>query len=212
MNLFFALQCACPQATEITDIPTVACLERFGEIQKVIIQRQKTGTTVNEITIGTTDPAVILTWTGLQAAVDSTKVQITPFFAEPDNDDPEPREASSTGVNGIAATLGDEFSSFTAYFHDAPQLVIKDVRTYNCEIGVAVFLVNEHGQIGCLADDNGTPTKVKGIPIQSFYVGQKKFGNRADVDKNRIQWRFLPNSLDEFYIVNPTDFNPLTDL
>lgn len=203
--------CTCPQAAAITSIGAVTCLERFGEIQKILIQRTKNGTVVNEIVIATDDPAVLATWTALKAAVDSTKVVSTPFLAEVTNESPDPREASSTGINGVSAILGGEASPFTGSFHDIPQSVMKDLKDYNCEVEISLFLINESGQILTIADDNTSALTVKGIPVvqSSFHVGDKIFGGREDVDKNNIKWSFRPNFSDELYIVTPTDFNGL---
>ena len=206
-----ALVCSCPEAAAITTIPAVTCIESFGEVQKVIIQRTRDGSTLNEIVIATDDPTLLATWTALKAAVDSTKVQITPYIAELTNDDADPREASSVGIGGIARTLGSDFTSSTGQFHDIPQNVIKTIRQYNCEVGVSVFLVNAAGQIGGIADDNDAATTFRGIPVRSFFVGNKVLGGRNDVDKNRIQWKYEPDWSDEFYIVTPV-FDPLTEL
>ena len=203
--------CSCPQSAAITTIPLVDCIERFGEVQKVILQRTKNGAVLNEITIATDDPTLLATWTTLIAAVDSTKAQVTPYIAEFTNEQADPREASSVGVGGIPATLGSDFSPVSGSFHDTPQKVIKKLKAYNCEAGLSVFLINEHGQIGCLADDNETPLKVRGIPVRSFFVGDKVFGGRDDVDKNAVMWKYLPNFSDEFYIINPA-FDPLSEI
>lgn len=206
-----SLVCVCPETAAIETIPVVTCLERFGEVQKVIIQRTKNGTVVNTIVIATDDPTLLATWNTLKAAVDSTKVQITPFIAELTNEDAEPREASSVGVDGIAATLGSDFTPSVGQFHDIPQSIIKKIRKYNCEVGVSVFLVNAAGQIAGLADDNESATTFRGIPVRSFFVGNKVLGGRNDVDKNRIQWKYLPDWSDEFYVVTPA-FDPLSEL
>jgi len=203
--------CNCPQSAAIATIPVVDCIERFGEIQKIIIQRTKNGAVLNEIVVGTDDPTLLATWTVLKAAVDSTKVQVTPYIAELTNDEADPREASSPGVGGISQVLGSDFSPVTGYLHEVPQKIIKVLKQYNCEVGVSVFLINEHGQIGGLADDNLAVTKVRGIPVRSFFVADKKFGGRDDVDKNRIMWKYLPNFSDEFTIINPA-FDPLSEL
>lgn len=212
MNLLTALLCACPPSAALETIPLVDCIERFGEVQKVIVQRTKSGSTLNEITIATNDPALLATWNSLKSATDSTKVQVTPYIAEFANEETDPREASSEGVGGITAVLGDDFSPVQGYFHDVPQKVIKKIKKYNCEVGVSVFLINEHGQIGCIADDNESATKVRGIPTRSFFVGSKIMGGRNDVDKNKIMWKYLPSWSDEFYIINPTDFDPREEI
>ena len=203
--------CNCPQSAEIPTIGAVTCLERFGEIQKVIVQRTYNGAVLNTIVIGTDDPTLLATWNALKGASDSTKVQITPYINEVENDDPDPREAASVGVGGVAAILGDDFSNKTGYFHDIPQSIMKEIRKYNCERGTSVFLVNEHGQIGGIADDNTSATTFRGIPTARFHAGQKIFGGRNDVDKNRITWSYFPDFSDEFYVIDPA-FNPLLEL
>ena len=205
------LVCQCPQSAAIETIPEVTCLERFGEIQKIIIQRTKNGAVLNNIVIATNDPTLLATWNTLKGATDSEKVQITPYIAEMTNDDVEPREAGSVGIGGIAAILGSEFTPANGYFHDVPQSIIKKIRKYNCEVGVSVFLVNEAGQIGGIADDNESATTFRGIPVRSFFVGNKIFGGRNDVDKNRIMWKYEPDWSDEFYVITPA-FDPLSEL
>lgn len=204
--------CNCPLQAAIETIPGITCIERLGEIQKVIIQRTKNGTVTNSMTIATDDPALLATWNTLKAATDSTKVQATPFVNEFDMEETDPREASSVGIGGIAQTLGDDFVPAQGYFHDVPQSVIKKIRKYNCESGLSIFLVTENGQIVGLADDNESATTFKGIPVRSFFVGNKIPGGRNDVDKNKIMWKFLPGYSDELYVISPTDFDPLADL
>jgi hypothetical protein len=209
------MQCNCPAATAITTIPTVTCIESFGEIQKIILQRTySSGTTLNTIDAGDSADGIELlaTWTDLKAANDSTKVQVTPIIAELSNEVAEPREASSTGVAGISRILGDDYSPWSGFFHDLPQTIAKKLDDYNCELNLSIYLINEHGQIGCLADDNESPSTFRGIPAVSFFVGSKIFGGYADVDKNPVMWKFKPNFSKEFAIVTPSDFDAVLDL
>jgi hypothetical protein len=50
------------------------------------------------------------------------------------------------------------------------------------------------------------------IPIRSLFIGDKTFGGLEAPDSNAIQWTFLPNYSDNFWICTPTEWNPLTDL
>lgn len=206
-----ALVCACPEASEIEDIPAVSCIERFGQIQKLILQRTKSGSTVNEIVIATTDPKLLATWTALLAASDETKVQVTPTIAAPNNEAGEARTygGGNTTPSGVEIILGSNPSPFTAEFLDTPQNVIAAIKKYRCETGLSIMLVNERGQIGCWADDTVTPTKIKGFPAQSFFVGDKIMGNFEEPDKNPLSWNFLPDWSDNFHILTPTDFSAL---
>lgn len=216
MNLAIVLRnlLLCPPATP-QSIRTSECLERFGEVQKIILQRTFDDGTINAITIATTDPALLATWTALFAATDNTKAQITPFINAMTNEVGDPIEVGGVGstVGGIVKKIGSNASPFTGEFHDEERKVMKDLKVWAREKNVSIFLVNEFGDIGGYADNLETPTTFRGIPaLETFFVSDKKLGMKADVDKDMVSWSFLPNWSDNFYIVTPTDFNAVSDL
>lgn len=202
----------CPPAASVADIPLFVCPENFGQIQKFGLQRAKTGTTENWIPIA--DAVLLATYTALKAAADSTKVQFTPFISEPNN---EPGEARKFGggnatVGGVELIIGRNPSPFTGAFLRYPQEIIEEIKKYQNELDLRVFLINEFGQIGCAVDDHANPTKVRGLPIRGFFVSDKGFGNFEAVDRNNFEWQFLPNWSDKFHIIEPTDFDALSQL
>lgn len=208
------LQCACPPAAALTAIPANTCLERFGQIQKIMIQRTKDGATTNIITIASTNPNVLATWTALKAAVANTKVVVTPYIENPENTPGDPRTygGGNATLGGIEKTIGSNPSPFTAEFHDITQAIIAVIKEIQCETDISIFLINEHGEIIGITDDPATPTTFKGIQARSFFVSDKKLGMFEEVDKNIISWAFLPNWSDLLYRVTPTDFDALIDL
>jgi len=214
LNTLFSF-CTCPLGAEIDDITVPTCPENFGQVQKVIFQRTKDGSTINEITIATTDPALLATWTGLKSASDSTKATVSPYIQSPETEPGTVREfgGGNATVGGIPITLGANPTSFTGLIYRMRQDVIETLKTYSCD-EISIFLANENGQIGCLVDDIGTPTKVKGIPIQagSLFIGDKKLGGFEEPDSNAISWKWAANWSDKFYVVSPTDFAANTDL
>ena len=213
MNLLTALLCSCPQAAAVTTIPALDCIEQFGQIQKFGLQRRKSGVTENVITIGSTDPADLATWTALKAAVDSTKVQFSPYIANPTNEPADPREfgGGNQTVDGIPITLGKSPSPFSCELLNSPADVYAAMNDYICETELSVFLINENGQIGGLTDSLASPTTFRGIPIRSFFISDKTFGGFEEPDRHFIRWQFAPDWSTSFYVVD-TNFDALAAL
>jgi hypothetical protein len=206
--------CACPPAAAIGDISTDECKENIGQVQKIGLQRRKDGTALNWITIATSDPALLATWTALKAAVDNTKVQFTPFIQNPTSETGEAIEfgGGNATVSGIPLIVGRNPSTFEAQFLQVKQTIIKEIKAYECEAELSVFLINEAGDIICIADDPVTPTQVRGIPIRSFFVSDKRLGGFEEPDSNTLSWGFEPNWSDNLTVVSPTDFDALSQL
>lgn len=205
----------CPPTGAPQSIGVSDCLERFGEVQKIILQRTYNDGTLNVITIATNNPNLLATWTALLAATDETKCQITPFIHAMNNEVGDPITIGGVGatVGGIEKNIGSNASLLTGEFHDEERKVMADIKVYNREKNLSVFLVNENGDIGGIADDLDTPTTFRGIPIlDTFFLSDKKLGMKADVDKDFVRWSFLPNWSDKFYIVTASDFTPVVDL
>lgn len=167
---------------------------------------------MNQFTIATTNPNVLATWTTVLAASDGTKVQATPFLQNSDlvAGDPETAGGGDARVGGATIIAAQNPATYSGQIEEMAtrQDVIAALKTYQGEVA-AVYLVNEHGQIGGLVDDITTPTIFKPIPIlqKTFYVGDLEGGKRTTSDMNKVTWQFAPNWSDKFYVVNPTDFN-----
>lgn len=208
-----SLLCTCPLGAAITDISAQICPEDFGQIQRIIFQRlYSTGTTKNKFTIASTNPNVQATWTTVETAADGTKAQFSPLLDNPQMEAGGKREfgGGNETRNGIPYVLGSEPASFTSSIARASQNIISEMKELMCE-NIAVYFVNESGQIAGLADDNTNATEFYPIPVQSLFVGDKVFGGYEGVDTNALELMLPANWSDQFYIVTPTDFNPLTD-
>ena len=147
------------------------------------------------------------------SASNGTKCIISPYIQGPTT---EPGAARTWGggndsLGGMPVIIGAEPTSFSGNIYQESQSVIKVLKTYMCE-NIGVYLIDENGRIGCIADDPANPTAYSPIPIQSFFVGDKNLGGFDAPDGNAISWSFPPNWSDNLVIVTPTDFNPLTDL
>ena len=203
--------CNCPHDAAISDITVSTCPENFGQVQKVLFQRRYASDgNLNEISA---NPDKLATWTALMSAANSTKVVISPYVEAPTVEPGAVKEFGSGNevVGGIPIVIGSEPTTFSAMIRQSAQKAIAQMKEYMCE-DVGVFLVNEHGQIGCIVDDLDSITAYMPIPSKSLFVGDKKLGGFDEPDSNVLSWRFLPNWSDKFYVITPDDFNPLTDL
>lgn len=209
-----SLLCACPESAAPASIDNVSCVESIGQIQKVLFQRLYSAPgTKNEITIGTSNPNVLATWTPLLAAADGTKVVPTPYLSAPNVEPGAAREfgGGNETRGGIPLIIGREPTSVTTQMYRVPQSVIEQIKTYQCE-SVGVFLIDEYGRLIGLTDDHAAPTKFAPIPLAGLFVGDKMLGGLESVDMNALNWRFFPNWSDKLHVVAPTDFNGLSDL
>jgi len=204
------LLCDCPSDAAINDVPINDCIEDFGQLQKIVLQRiYSSGTTKN--TIAT--PDTLASWTPLLAASDGTKVVQSPYLANPDSEPGAVRTygGGNTTPGGIEITIGREPTSVTGEILRSPQDTIKALKTFSCE-QIGVWLIDEHGRIGCIADDADTPTTYYPIPVQNFFVGDKALKGLEEPDRNAIMWKFFANWSDNFKIITPSDFDALTAL
>lgn len=208
------LNCGCPAGAHLPDLSIADCKESLGQIQKVIIQRiNGSAGTPNSIT-----PTQIKAKTGMAAlasAADGTKIIISPYIQNPNT---EPGEARTFGggnqtLGGVEIILGREPTAFDGIIYQESQSTIATMKKYSCE-NIGVYLIDENGNIGCLADNPSSPTKYMPIPVGKFFVGDKKLGGFEEPDSNAIQWNFFPNWSDNLVIVKASelDYNPLTDL
>lgn len=202
--LFLSLLCGCPPEESMETINPVTCLERVGEVQKLIIQRTYNGNVLNQMTVS--DATLLATWMVLGTAGDSTKIVATPETHEAKF---EPGEARTyTGLGGIPIPFGRKHTSFTAKFIEIPQSTIEKVKKIGCEPKVSVFLISEHGGIVGLVDDHDNPTQFRGIPIRAFFVADKGIGDFDNPDSNMVSAAFLAGWSDKLHIIKPADFDP----
>lgn len=208
------LNCGCPAGAHLADLNIADCKESLGQIQKVIFQRiYKSSGVANGFA-----PADIVKKEKLVAAAtasDGQKIIISPYVQNPTT---TPGEARTFGggnqtLGGVEIIIGREPTTFEGVIYQESQSTIKTLKEYSCE-NIGVYLIDENGNIGCIADDANAPTLYTPIPVGKFFVGDKKLGGFEEPDSNTIQWNFFPNWSDNLVIVKQTsmDYNPLTDL
>ena len=154
------------------------------------------------------------------ALTDGGKVVISPYIQAPTNEAGEARTfgGGNDTLGGIEIVIGRNPSTFTGVMRAVPQSIIKVMKELQCEAqsdNLGVILFDENGNIEAVKKvTSGTPDTVEylPIPIRSLFIGDKSHGGLEAPDNNAIQWSFLPNYSDDLAIVQPDDFNPLTDL
>ena len=206
------LNCGCPVGAHLADLDIAECKESFGQIQKVIFQRiYKSAGELNTIADLTKKASL----TTLFSAADGTKTIISPYLQNPTT---EPGAARTFGggnqtLGGVEIIIGREPTTFSAIMYQEKQTTIAQMKQYMCE-NVGVYLIDENGNIGAIADTPDEPTAYSPIPIGKLFVGDKKLGGFEEPDSNTIEWSFFPNWSDKLVIVKheDMDYNPLTDL
>ena len=214
--------CACPAATALTTIPAATCAESFGQIQKVAFMRlKKADGTVNSFVDGSgTGIDKKAAWTAKMALTDGGKAVISPYIQAPTQDGGDARTfgGGNETLGGVEMVIGRNPMNFSGVMRGVPQSIIKVMKSLQCEAqgdNLGVILFDENGNIEAIKKvTSGTPDVVEylPIPIRSLFIGDKVHGGLEAPDNNAISWKFLPNYSDDLGIVQPDDFNPLTDL
>lgn len=207
---------SCPVGTAIADIVIDNCPEQVGQVQKMIFQRMFDGSTRNQIAItGANEHTLQATYTALFAAPDGTKMQITPFVESPNltTGDPETVGGGNDSIDGVPQIIAQGPTTFEGMFYQKGQKSIKSIKDLASE-RLQVYFVNEHGKIIGETDDQDSPTYFRGFEIneRSFFVSDKSFGGYNDRDSNRINFALKQSWSDGLLVVDPADFNPLSDL
>lgn len=209
------LVCDCPLGASLPDVPLYDCPDSFGQIQKVVFQRLESAAgKKNEFVAESNDIKEKASWTAFLEAEDGTKVVPSPYITAPTT---EPGAARTYGggnetLGGVELNIGREPTPFSGNLLQEHQTTVKALKKLQCEGALGVYLIDENGEIGAIADDPDKPTKYSPIPIYGLFVGDKNLGGLEAPDSNAISWKFMPNWSDNLVRVKPTDFNALTDL
>jgi hypothetical protein len=210
------ITCKCPANAALTTIPAQGCVESFGQIQKVAFQRLQSAAGVkNSFTIE--DIPLLANWTSLLSAADGTKIVVSPYIQAPTVEAGAARTfgGGNETLGGVEMVIGREPTTFQGVIRAVRQTIIAAMKELQCEAiadNLGVYLFDENGNIGCLADGQTNISQIYPIPIRSLFIGDKTFGGLEAPDSNAIQWTFLPNYSDNFWICTPIEWNPLTDL
>lgn len=217
----------CPAAEALTTITQQKCAEDFGQIQKVIFQRLRDdNNNLNGFATsgaGTSDYQNINTLSNVQAMLSvstSKKIVVSPYIEAPTSEAGDARTSGggNDSLNGIETLVGANPSTFSAQIRSQKQSVIKAMKALMGEAkahNLGVYLVNENGQIGGIdgtVEYGISDAGICPIPVELLFIGDKTFGGFEAPDSNTISWSFRPQWSDNFVVVKPTGYNPLTAL
>lgn len=199
--------CPCPANAAIPTIPDPTCPEDIGQIVRLILTRQG-----NQIAATEAAAKLLATYTPLFAAVDETKIQITPKLMEATTIPPgepikEGGDDNSTPL-GRALVVGAGTIPFEGFLRGVNSAIIDALQQFSCE-DLDVAFVNEFGQIGFRKN---TDLSLRGIPIHAFFAGTKGAEGKNTQDKSKITFGLDSDWRKNFVLVTPTDFDPRFDL
>jgi hypothetical protein len=175
--------CNCPVGSALTSWTLPDCIEDFGQIQKFLFQRvYSSGTTKNSFSVGGVDDADEITnMTTRLSAANGTLILQSPYV---EGVSFTPGDIITTGGgddsrDGVEVVRGTDPSTMEGFFYEIPQSVAKKIKDLACE-EIGVYLINEYGQIGGIADDNENATVFYPIPIaqRTFNLADKGFGGQ----------------------------------
>jgi len=203
------LNCACPLPTAIGDITAQACPENFGQIQKIIFQREGyvfDGTTGKDITL-------LADWQTVFTSTGSEKAQVTPFIYAPvitAGDSITNGGGDNSTLNGVAELVGVNASTFAGLFKGLNATTISSLVSYVCENNLVAYFLNKNQDIICAETTLGS-TNYTGIKIQELFIGDKTNNGLATKDENAITFSIPDGWSKTVKVINPA-FNPLSAL
>ncbi len=199
--------CECPLGSTLPTISDQDCPFKIGLVTRIAFQRSGTGSEFVTASNNIIDEA---SWDTFLAAVDSTKIQITPRFG---GTEVTPSEAIVEGGNdnttplGQPIVTGDTIPVFTAQYFNLEPEIKRELRQFICEGDMTGYFIDNNNVIIGWSTDSGAT--ITGIPMSQIYIGSRGLGGITESDKNNFQLN-LPINWDEYlYKSTPDGWQPL---
>ena len=166
--------CACPLGATIGDLVDLDCPTKFGQIGKIAFQ-----ITDNPF-VDITDEAE---WTTAIAALDATKVQVTPILHAQESTPPEPVTVGGAGDNtvfdGTIEIVSEGIYQINFSLRNPSPAVLSALKEYECEVSRLGIYMGGSDFILSKADSSA-------IPVSSLYV-QSSPALNGNTDANIAQ-------------------------
>lgn len=208
------MECNCPPATSLTDIPSQDCPINLKQIQRFGFQRGGNSFDNDEATTPL-DITALADWQVLRTATDSTKIVVTPLISA----DPSitAGDAITTGggdnstLNGVEEVEGTNPASATATFKGLAPAIEKALKALVCEADLIVYFFLQGGRIAAKKIDE---TEFTGFKAQSLFVSDRNNQGFATKDTNLLTFQLAAGWSEDLEIFDASDldFNPLTQL
>lgn len=173
--------CTCPPNAALTSITAQDCPEKYGNINRFVIGRVVGGAFV-DITDETEFDTRL-------AAVDNTKIVLTPLLSETDfpfSAIIEEGGDDNTTPFGEPIRVGEGSIKVTSLAKNVESTIKDEMKDLECYTDLAIGIIESNGGIGA----NGSTLL---IPISNFFVSTKSFGGISASDNVQISFTLRPN-------------------
>jgi len=171
--------CVCPPSDALPTQANPTCPEKLGNILRFAIGRVSGGAFV-DITDETE-------WDTRLAAVDATKIILTPLLSEttfPQSAPIETAKDDNTSPKGEGYLVGEGSVTVTALAKNTESAIKDDLAALRCYDDLAMILIDSNSTVGSLTGEL--------FPISNWFVSSKSFGGISDVDSFQIQFTLEP--------------------
>jgi len=173
--------CECPLEATIPDLVDLDCPTKFGQIGKIAFQQ--VGNPFADIT----DQAE---WTAALAALDATKVQVTPILHGQESTPAEPTTVGGAGSNevfdGTIEIVSDGIYQINFNIRNPSPEVLKALKEYECEVSRLGIYMGGRDFVISKSDQSA-------IPVSSLYIQESPSLN-GNVDANIAQVQIVLDS------------------
>ncbi len=201
------MEIICPKPASLTAIPAQTCPFRMDQIVRMAFGRRP-------VPPFATDAAfkLLATWTPLIAALDDTKIVISPLFAGfviPSSEGVFTGGGDNTTFNGIRVYHGENFVTVTGNFTNVSPEVYDALALLSQESLASSVGVTNLGFIPFNKNGYGFPKALDFIPMYNWRVGSRgSEGLNAD-DIVPFSFDLLPDWATGLTSIKPS-FDPLT--
>ena len=203
--------CTCPVDPIVPSIPSTVCTESFGQVLKFGLANKSTQNFEDTVN-GITDQA---SWTAALAAVDTTKVQLTPILSDvllAANSPINVGGDDNTTPDGVPVLRARTSAQGTAILRDITASVKVALQEYECLAGsdnIGGIYPMGRDFILAVVDTTGVNDVYKPIPLTYFFVGDKGLGGITETNNNNLEFRLPPNWDNNVVVVPITTFDPI---
>ena len=166
--------CQCPLDAVIPDLVDLDCPTKFGQIGKIAFQQ------VGNPFVDITDQAE---WVTALAALDATKVQVTPTLHAQESTPPEPVTVGGAGDNtvydGTIEVVSEGIYQINFSIRNPSPEVLNALKEYECEVSRLGIYMGGRDFVISNADQSA-------IPVSSLYV-QSSPALNGNTDANIAQ-------------------------
>tara|TARA_R110000851_G_scaffold327490_1_gene497124 strand:+ start:744 stop:1343 length:600 start_codon:yes stop_codon:yes gene_type:complete len=187
--------CSCPLGAVIPDLVDLDCPTKFGQIGKIAFQIK------DNPFLDITDNAE---WVTALAALDSTKVQVTPILHAQESTPPEPVTVGGAGDNtvydGTIEVVSEGIYQINFSLRNPSPAVLTALKEYECEVSRLGIYMGGSDFVISKADSSA-------IPVSSLYIqSSPALNGNTDANIAQVQMVLDANWFADS-LVSKIDFN-----